>query len=131
MPRVMNSYTHPALRERIKRRIMRGSKGGGAGQWSARKAQLLAAEYKRAGGGYLSGKASVGAKSLNKWTREKWRTADGMRARRSAATDRYLPDKAWSKLSPAEKQATRRKKLQGSRRGKQYVPNTDKARRAR
>ena len=45
------SYTKPSLRERIKDRIMAGTKGGNAGQWSGRKAQLLAQEYKKAGGG--------------------------------------------------------------------------------
>ncbi len=46
------SYTKPSLRERIKNRIMAGTKGGNAGQWSARKAQLLAQEYKTNGGKY-------------------------------------------------------------------------------
>jgi len=46
------NYTKPALRRRIFNRIKRGSKGGAAGQWSARKAQMVAAAYKRAGGGY-------------------------------------------------------------------------------
>ena len=46
------NYTKPALRKRIFERIKRGTKGGRAGQWSARKAQLLAKEYKKAGGGY-------------------------------------------------------------------------------
>lgn len=46
------NYTKPALRRRIFERIKRGTKGGRAGQWSARKAQLLAKEYKKAGGGY-------------------------------------------------------------------------------
>ena len=32
--------------------VKAGSSGGRPGQWSARKAQLLAAEYKRKGGGY-------------------------------------------------------------------------------
>ena len=45
-------YTKPKLRERIKNRIMAGSKGGRPGQWSARKAQMLARAYKKAGGGY-------------------------------------------------------------------------------
>jgi len=35
---------------------MKGPKGGKPGQWSARKAQLLASEYKEAGGGYKGGK---------------------------------------------------------------------------
>ena len=46
------NYTKPAMRRRIFERIKRGTKGGRAGQWSARKAQLLAKEYKKAGGGY-------------------------------------------------------------------------------
>lgn len=46
------NYTKPALRRRLFNKIMRGSKGGRAGQWSARKAQMLAREYKAAGGGY-------------------------------------------------------------------------------
>ena len=46
------NYTKPALRKRIFNRIMAGSKGGNPGQWSARKAQMLAKQYKAAGGGY-------------------------------------------------------------------------------
>ena len=40
------------MRKNLFQKIKGGSKGGSPGQWSARKAQLLAAEYKRAGGGY-------------------------------------------------------------------------------
>ena len=47
-------YTKPALRKRIFNRIKAGSKGGKPGQWSARKAQMTAAAYKKAGGGYRS-----------------------------------------------------------------------------
>ena len=46
------NYTKPALRKRIFNRIMAGSKGGKPGQWSARKAQMMASAYKKAGGGY-------------------------------------------------------------------------------
>ncbi|WP_338864828.1 hypothetical protein [Myxococcus stipitatus] len=45
-------YTRPALRERIRKRLLAGSRGGRAGHWSARKAQLLKSEYETAGGGY-------------------------------------------------------------------------------
>ena len=45
------------IRERIKDRIMAGSKGGKSGQWSARKAQMLAKAYKEKGGGYKGGKS--------------------------------------------------------------------------
>ena len=46
------NYTKPALRKRIFNRIKAGGKGGAPGQWSARKAQMLAVAYKKAGGGY-------------------------------------------------------------------------------
>ena len=46
------NYTKPAMRRRIFNRIKRGGKGGAPGQRSARKAQMLAQAYKRAGGGY-------------------------------------------------------------------------------
>lgn len=46
------NYTKPGLRKRIFEKIKAGSKGGDPGEWSARKAQLLAREYKKAGGGY-------------------------------------------------------------------------------
>ncbi len=46
------NYTKPTMRKRLFNKIKRGTKGGKAGQWSARKAQLLASQYKKAGGGY-------------------------------------------------------------------------------
>ena len=46
------NYTKPGLRKRIFNRIKAGGKGGKPGQWSARKAQMTAAAYKKAGGGY-------------------------------------------------------------------------------
>jgi len=46
------NYTKPAMRKRLFNKIKAGTRGGRAGQWSARKAQLLASEYKKAGGGY-------------------------------------------------------------------------------
>lgn len=122
-------YTKPELRERIKDRIMAGSKGGKPGQWSARKAQLVAQEYEKAGGGY-SGAKTEGQKKLSKWTNEKWRTSDKKPADRPGGTTRYLPDKAWNKLSAAEKAATNKKKQEGSRKGKQFVSNTPAAKKA-
>ena len=47
-------YTKPGLRKSIFERIKAGGKGGAPGQWSARKAQMLAQQYKKAGGGYKS-----------------------------------------------------------------------------
>ena len=46
------NYTKPAMRKRQFARIKAGSKGGRPGQWSARKAQMLAKQYKAKGGGY-------------------------------------------------------------------------------
>jgi hypothetical protein len=48
------NYTKPGLRKSIFERIKAGGKGGAPGQWSARKAQMLAQQYKKAGGGYKS-----------------------------------------------------------------------------
>ena len=45
-------YTKPGMRKSLFNKIKAGSKGGNPGQWSARKAQLLAVQYKKAGGGY-------------------------------------------------------------------------------
>ena len=46
------NYTKPTMRKRQFNRIKAGGKGGKPGQWSARKAQMLARAYKAAGGGY-------------------------------------------------------------------------------
>ena len=46
------NYTNPTMRKTLFNKIKAGTKGGNAGQWSGRKAQMLAREYKKAGGGY-------------------------------------------------------------------------------
>ena len=46
------NYTKPTMRKNLFNRIKAGGKGGSPGQWSARKAQMLAKRYKAAGGGY-------------------------------------------------------------------------------
>ena len=46
------NYTKPTMRKRLFNKIMAWTKGGKSGQWSARKAQMLAKQYKAAGGGY-------------------------------------------------------------------------------
>ena len=89
--------------------------------------------WKDAGGRY-SGRKSPKNK-LRKWTKEKWRTSDGKPAIRTDSkgrkvTTRYLPDKAWKKLSASEKRATNAKKKAASRKGKQFVSNTKKAKAA-
>jgi hypothetical protein len=115
-------YTNPALRERIKDRILAGSKGGKPGQWSARKAQLLAQQYEKSGGGYRGGKTKA-QKSLSKWTGEKWRTKSGKPSTQGsdATGERYLPSRAIKSLSSKEYAATTRAKREGTRAGKQFV----------
>lgn len=126
-------YTDPALRARLKDEVVAADKGGKPGQWSARKAQLLKAEYEKAGGGYL-GEKDATQQHLSKWTAEDWQTSDGSdRARtdsdeeKGGASKRYLPKEAWDHLSEEEKQATNAQKAEGSRHGEQFVPNTDAA----
>ena len=48
------NYTKPGMRKLMFSAIKAGGKGGAPGQWSARKAQMLAKRYKDAGGGYRS-----------------------------------------------------------------------------
>ena len=124
------TYTKPELRDKIKAEVLAGDKGGKPGQWSARKAQIVAHEYESAGGGYKKPRNQA-QQSLKEWEDEKWNTADGKRARRTGGTTRYLPEKAWNKLSAGEKAATNKKKKEGSREGKQFVSNTKAAAAAR
>ena len=116
------TYTKPTLRESLKKKIMASSKGGDAGEWSARKAQLLAAEYKKAGGGY-TGPKKESQNKLSKWTKEKWTTDDGSL---SEGKKRYLPEKAWGALTAAEKKATNAAKAAGNKAGKQFVKQPKK-----
>jgi|TARA_R100000353_G_scaffold61432_1_gene48573 hypothetical protein len=46
------NYTKPTMRKQLFNSIKAGGKGGAPGQWSARKAQMLAKRYKERGGGY-------------------------------------------------------------------------------
>ena len=123
------NYTKPELRNNLKKRIMSGSDGGKPGQWSARKAQLLALAYRKAGGGYR-GKPSKSQQSLKKWTKERWTTLDGKPAYRKGKMSRYLPAKAWARLTPAQRRASVAKTLEGSKQGEQFVSNTRSAARA-
>ena len=123
------TYTNPSLRNKIKNQVMAGSKGGKPGQWSARKAQIVAQRYKASGGGY-SGSKTTAQSNLSKWTKEKWTTSDGKPAIRKSGTTRYLPEKAWKDLSPSQKAATNKNKVKASKQGKQFVANTPAAKKA-
>ena len=108
--------SNPAKWKRIVAAVKAGTKGGRAGQWSARKAQIATARYKKSGGGYKGAKKA--SNSLSKWSKQKWRTSDGSK---SEGKKRYLPDAAWKALSPSEKRATNRAKAAGNKKGKQFV----------
>ncbi len=123
-------YTKPELREKIKKDVMAGDKGGRPGQWSARKAQMVAHEYEAEGGGYKHPRDAK-QESLKHWGEEQWHTADGKPAVQGEETHRYLPDAAWKELSPEERKETDRKKVAGSKKGKQFVANTPAAAEAR
>jgi hypothetical protein len=108
--------TNPSLWSKVVSDVKSSSKGGDSGEWSARKAQLAVQKYKASGGGYEGPKKADN--SLAKWTDQKWRTSDSTP---SEGKKRYLPDKAWSTLSPGEKAATNKAKAEGNKTGKQFV----------
>jgi hypothetical protein len=104
--------TKPELWEQVKKKVLRGSKGGPPGKWSARKSQLSVAEYKKLGGGYKGQKSP--RNSLVKWSREKWDYIS--KSGRKSKRGRYLPEKVRKSLTPSEKRRENKKK--GSKRGK-------------
>ncbi|CAG8084493.1 unnamed protein product [Penicillium salamii] len=129
-------YTDPELRDEVKEEIHNGDKGGKPGQWSARKAQMMASEYKKRGGEYNTTKEegqSESQKHLDDWTKEEWQTKEGEGTARQDddSRKRYLPKKAWEELSEGEKEGTDEKKVEESKEGKQFVGNTGEAKEAR
>lgn len=124
-------YTNPGLRERIKNRIMAGSSGANPGQWSARKAQLLAQAYKKAGGGYKGGPGKA-QKSLRRWTKQKWQAADGGNSRiekgGKTVTRKYLPKSAWKSLDKKEIKSLNRSKAIAEKSGEQFSQSPEKLR---
>jgi len=114
--------TNPRLWEEVKKKVLKGSLGGPANRWSARKAQLAVLEYKRRGGGY-KGKKSP-RNSLIKWSREKWDyiSPQGRKSKRG----RYLPERVRKMLTSREKEMENKRK--GSRRGQwvSYSPSVVK-----
>jgi hypothetical protein len=104
---------NPKLWKQVVARIKAGAKGGRAGQWSARKAQLAVSAYKKAGGSYAGSKKQT---DLSKWTKQNWRTKSGKPS--SETGERYLPEKAIKSLSSSEYAATTRAKREGTKRRK-------------
>jgi hypothetical protein len=108
--------TDPALWDKVKRRVMRGDKGGEAGEWSARKAQLAVAEYKKAGGGYSG--ARKADNGLATWTKEAWNTASGKPSGKTG--ERYLPKAAREALSTDEVARSTARKRADTKAGRQF-----------
>jgi hypothetical protein len=110
--------SNPKLWSQVVSSVKSGSKGGNAGQWSARKAQIAVKKYKENGGGYKGKKSS--SNSLKKWTDEKWRTKSGKPSLKTG--ERYLPEKAIKSLSKKDYEKTTKVKKEGMKAGKQFVP---------
>ena len=108
--------TDPKLWERVKGEVTAGDKGGEAGQWSARKAQLAVAAYKKAGGGYEGRKDPHN--SLAEWTKEEWGTNSG--AKSGDTHERYLPKAARDALTDEEYRRTTAAKRRDTRLGRQH-----------
>ncbi|CAK1354831.1 hypothetical protein CB0940_01362 [Cercospora beticola] len=130
-----DKYTDPELRDKVKEELKASDKGGEPGQWSARKAQMMAAEYKKRGGGYTTDKKDKdeSQQNLTNWGEEEWQTKDGEgKAKQDDGTEkRYLPKKAWEQMTEKEKEETDQKKQEESKQGKQHVANTPKAKDSR
>ena len=113
------NYTKPTMRKRLFEKIKAGTKGGKAGQWSARKAQLLAKEYKAKGGGYNVN----GFKEKSKKSYESGLNKNGvLKVERNHQKQGkgMLPEKAIKALSASEYARTTRKKREDTKKGKQH-----------
>ncbi len=106
----------PKLWDKVKTQVTAGTKGGKAGEWSARKAQLAVAEYKKAGGGYVGERDADN--SLHEWTEEDWGTKSGKPSGETG--ERYLPAKARKALTKGEYDRTTAKKRRDTKQGKQF-----------
>lgn len=108
--------TDPKLWEKVKKQVTKSEKGGKPGQWSARKAQMATAEYKKEGGGYAGKKADDN--HLKQWTEEEWDTKSGKESGKTG--ERYLPKKARAKLTDKEYADSTAKKRADTAKGKQF-----------
>lgn len=110
--------TNPGLWKRVVASVKASDKGGRAGQWSARKAQLAVQKYKKAGGGYSGAKSS--SNSLKKWTKQEWGyVSPGDAQKPRAQRGRYLPKSVRESLSPSQKSEENRRKRAATKAGKQ------------
>jgi hypothetical protein len=106
----------PKLWDEVKQEVTKSDKGGKPGQWSARKAQMATAAYKKEGGGYKGKKQDDN--HLKQWTDEEWGTKSGRESGKTG--ERYLPKKARETLSDKEYADSTAKKRADTRKGKQF-----------
>ncbi|GJE61397.1 hypothetical protein [Methylobacterium trifolii] len=106
----------PKLWDRVKERVTRSAKGGKAGQWSARKAQMATAEYKKDGGGYVGTKTADN--HLKQWTEEVWGTKSGHESGKTG--ERYLPKKALEAVSDSDYARSTARKRADTAKGRQF-----------
>jgi len=111
--------TNEALWEKAKSQ----AKAKLGGKHSARAMQLAGKIYREKGGGYTGSKTKA-QKDLSKWTKEDWGTKSGKPSGKTG--ERYLPKKARESLTSAEYAATTRAKREGTKKGKQFVPQPKK-----
>ena len=108
--------TDPKLWDKVKKEVTDGDKGGKPKQWSARKAQLATAEYKKEGGGYDGAKTDDN--HLAQWTKEEWGTKSG--AKSGETGERYLPKEARKSLKDSEYARSTEKKRADTAKGRQF-----------
>lgn len=108
--------TDPELWETVKKEVTASDKGGDAGEWSARKAQMSVAEYKKRGGGYEGKKTADN--HLAQWTHEEWGTKSGEESGETG--ERYLPKKAREALTDEDYARTSAAKRRDTKAGKQF-----------
>jgi hypothetical protein len=97
-----NTYTKPELRDHIKEKVAAGDKGGTAGQWSARKAQLVTQEYQQQGGDYKKPRNEA-QKSLKQWGEEHSAAPDHKQTKRRPKSAASTPKKASKKTAAKPK----------------------------
>ena len=117
------SRTNPKLWEQAKAQ----AKAKMGGKHSARAMQLAGKIYKEKGGSY-SGAKTKAQKDLTTWTKADWGTKSGKPSTQGpkATGERYLPKKAREALSSKEYAATTKAKREGTKQGKQFVPQPKK-----
>ena len=112
---------HPELWDEIKIKWHKGAKGGQAGKWNARKAQLAVQEYKRESekrfgdSGYRT-KRPGKRNTLVKWTKEDWGYVSKSARAQNEGDGRYLPREVREKLTPSEKK--KENKVKKGKKGK-------------